>query len=268
MDKKAYRKQWCENRRLQGLCVRCGDPSYGKHDCDKCRENDKLLRAERKANGLCFTCGKPSVFGKKECQKCLDRQKLKMSKRRELHRTTNSCVTCGKPLDTVFTVCKVCLEAQRQHRHKKRSERRAQGICEDCGRNPSVASSDRKVGSLCEICYLKDTARTHFVSCKRWTELQDLFDKQSICPYTGIPLKLGVNTSLDHIIPKCHGGGEDIENLQWIYKSGSVDINLMKGGMTDKLFRKVVSHIFKTIQPNGQVILEQGDNDATSCHGI
>ena len=81
---------------------------------------------------------------------------------------------------------------------------------------------------MCLKHYLQFTAKTHLGSFKKYKELEILFQKQNgICPYTGKKLQLGIDTSIDHIIPKSRGGSKDISNLQWVYYKA----NFMKQDM-------------------------------------
>jgi 5-methylcytosine-specific restriction endonuclease McrA len=36
------------------------------------------------------------------------------------------------------------------------------------------------------------------------------------CALSGVPLVPGRNASLDHIVPRCHNGPNDLDNLQWV----------------------------------------------------
>lgn len=73
--------------------------------------------------------------------------------------------------------------------------------------------------------------------------MREKFDVQSICPYTGLSLVLGVNASLDHIIARSVGGSDDLNNLQWVYGSTDFDVNIMKGSSTEADFLKAISLI-------------------------
>jgi 5-methylcytosine-specific restriction endonuclease McrA len=65
------------------------------------------------------------------------------------------------------------------------------------------------------VCYLKDTAGRHLGSRRRWKELQELFERQGRrCALSGVPLTLGCDTEVDHIVPRSRGGANDITNLQ------------------------------------------------------
>jgi hypothetical protein len=128
--------------------------------------------------------------------------------------------------------------------------RREKGLCETCGQPPLIDRKNR-VCNTCEICYLKTIAKLHLGSAKLWQMLKILFEKQNICPYTGISLILGVNTSLDHIISLSTGGKPIIDNLQWVYfdRYGYFDVNRMKGALSHEEYKEAIKiqfeHLFK-----------------------
>lgn len=63
--------------------------------------------------------------------------------------------------------------------------------------------------------------------------LEALWERQGgQCPYTGEDLVPGVNASLDHIVSKHRGGGDDPTNLQWV----TMLVNSMKTSMTHDEF--------------------------------
>lgn len=66
--------------------------------------------------------------------------------------------------------------------------------------------------------------RTASVSRLPEANIKTKTSKNSRCPYTGIKLIPGVNASLDHIVPKCNGGSDELSNLQWVH----IWINKMK----------------------------------------
>lgn len=62
------------------------------------------------------------------------------------------------------------------------------------------------------------------------------------CALTGDILVPGNGASLDHIVPRSRGGGNDISNLRWV----TSDANTAKGALSDEAFlamcRRIVSH--------------------------
>jgi len=89
------------------------------------------------------------------------------------------------------------------------------------------------LSNCCEICTLKRTSTDNFGTVDYWQDLAKmLLSQEQKCPYSGISLKLGTNTSLDHKIPKSKGGANDLANVQWVH----VWINLMKAAKSEQLF--------------------------------
>ncbi len=75
-------------------------------------------------------------------------------------------------------------------------------------------------------------------------ELREIWRSQGpVCPITGDNLILGLNVSLDHIIPKEKGGIDSVTNLRFV----TVEANIMKWTMSDEdllaLCRKVVKQL-------------------------
>lgn len=69
-----------------------------------------------------------------------------------------------------------------------------------------------------------------------------LLDQQNRkCNLSGLPLEVET-FELDHIIPRCNGGSNTMENLQFLHR----DINRMKGRLSQDRFielcRAVVEH--------------------------
>jgi CRISPR/Cas system Type II protein with McrA/HNH and RuvC-like nuclease domain len=155
------------------------------------------------------------------------------------------CLFCTNAVYKKHTRCHKCLEKQCEQRKKREQRRIEAGECVTCG----AKSETHK----CSVCYLKNTSRFHFGSVKRYQELFELWESQSgICPYTGNELKLGVNTTLDHILPKSRDGTDDIENLQWVFCSEFVNVNTLKWDMTDKEFKGLIKTVYEhTAGANG-----------------
>jgi 5-methylcytosine-specific restriction endonuclease McrA len=59
------------------------------------------------------------------------------------------------------------------------------------------------------------------------------------CAYTNIPLQIGINASLDHIVPRSKGGSNDRSNLQWI----DIGINRLKLDKSDIEFRSLLKQL-------------------------
>lgn len=168
-----------------------------------------------KTRVLCKQCGKCSPINDKTiCEECLVKMTVRATKRRQGFKDTGLCQRCGKvPFATNKTMCRKCLDKYKEQSRKLATNRSNAGLCQICGEYPI-----RNASSICEICTLKVAAKNHLGSRKRYKELMTLFLKQNQrCPYTGMLLKIGTNTSLDHKIPKSKGGTNEIQNLQWVH---------------------------------------------------
>ena len=66
-----------------------------------------------------------------------------------------------------------------------------------------------------------------------------LIEKQKYrCALSGVELT-PETAVLDHIVPITEGGGDDIDNLQWVHE----EVNRMKGTMDNDQFIKTVKRI-------------------------
>lgn len=70
-------------------------------------------------------------------------------------------------------------------------------------------------------------------------QLLKLIERQEYrCALSGIELT-PETAALDHIVPISNGGGDNIENLQWVHE----EINRMKGTMDNKQFIQTVRKV-------------------------
>jgi 5-methylcytosine-specific restriction endonuclease McrA len=110
------------------------------------------------------------------------------------------------------------------------------GNCVLCGKL-AVRGTER-----CEEHYLKLISHKYLSSSKYWILLKELLIKQDyLCVYTGTKLIPGVNTSLDHIVPKSKGGGNVIGNFQWV----TIQVNFAKLNYTDEEFLSLIKSVYK-----------------------
>lgn len=237
-----------ETRLSSGLCITCGkNPSEkDKQRCAKCIKNSNEASANFAIRnlelGYCL-CNKnnPVVPGKTRCEKCLSREKQRYEKKKE----KGICYLCNKNNPVLGKLaCQSCSDRRSEWKKEKKKLRREQGVCERCGHQEIIINPDRI--SVCKKCILQRLSLEHLGTSKKWEELEQLFDKQNICPYTKIQLILGVNISIDHIIPKSRGGTNSIDNLQFVYY-GDFDVNRMKGDLTNDEFISAIRVIYRGI---------------------
>ena len=119
------------------------------------------------------------------------------------------------------------------------------GLCCSC-KEKRLDNSIR----YCEKHYLCGKSKDHFKTTKLWKELRDLLLSQDTkCALTGTPITLGLNDSLDHIIPTSNTGdkySKDFSNLRWVTRQ----VNTVKNNLTDSelidLLEQIKSHISKS----------------------
>lgn len=109
------RKQKREERKRQGLCIRCGKPATHGQLCDYHWNRKKELRKkassgreygqrfkERMAAGTCMYCGAPQVPGYKFCKDCLPK---KQKTARQMAQAKNNKMR--KEVDSQWKVAKL-----------------------------------------------------------------------------------------------------------------------------------------------------------------
>jgi len=121
--------------------------------------------------------------------------------------------------------CNDCRLMNSKGNKQKTQLLREQGLCITC-RCPS------QLTSRCPTCSLKGSLAKSKVQVPIAALKQLLVDQDNRCGYTGLPLELGKNASLDHIHPRAKGGSDDIQNLHWVESS----VNRMKGDKSHSEF--------------------------------
>lgn len=262
-------------KKAEGICIDCQQLAIsGQNLCANCNEKAhnryKKKYEQNKLNNICVRCGKrPPEKNKHMCEECLNYIGNHFKNTRIKRKKTGLCAECGQPA-IKNNLCEAHSKKriiQIRQNKEKRKLRRSAGLCENCG-NVNVLSRHIDKTIYCESCYLKTMSRKHFGTSFHWKDLKQLFEKNHICPYTGNNLKLGVNASLDHKIPKNAGGDNSLENLQFIYSDGDFDqngfhggfdVNIMKGTITDEKFRKVIKimydYIYNGLTENSEKII-------------
>lgn len=125
------------------------------------------------------------------------------------------CRDCPRPAKG--TRCATCAKAQKDRV-------KAQGKCQSCGGKKDTPAV------TCARCILRGVARKSLGDVSRWQEIGLLFACQDgRCAVTGAEITIGVNASLDHILPRNRGGTHEIDNLRWVH----VVFNRMKNDMLD-----------------------------------
>lgn len=174
---------------------------------------------------------KPENRAKKRARNLTTKQKRK---------ARGLCVNCGqRPALENRSYCSECKSLMVVNAQKRRAECVAQGRCWQCRKASILPNHNR----LCETCYFRVTAKQRLGGFKYWQVLKAKFDEQrGRCAYTGIPLILGVNASLDHIMPSLHYPHlrRDPNNIEWVSRA----VNEMKRDRTPDEFLSLIKSIF------------------------
>ena len=165
MSTSIYQKRFIEKRKLNKLCLKCGEPldREGTY-CVKCRKIITKQTTDRRKwyqeNGICPRCGKNNLFGdEKVCLECnaksyetsmKSREKLGKEHYNNVHKEwakkeykkraeSGICTRCGKRnADNGYKTCGICRSKSREYRRKKdynielRSDRYKKELCYFC----------------------------------------------------------------------------------------------------------------------------------------
>ena len=104
-----------------------------------------------------------------------------------------------------------------------RNRKRNSGLCVRCGKNEPF----QETGKICWTCTIKTMAQKHLGAKERFEELEKLLNEQGHkCAYSGRPLEIGINASIEHVAPKSKHPlkAKDLDNLKWV----DLSINKMK----------------------------------------
>jgi hypothetical protein len=135
-------------------------------------------------------------------------------------------------------MCQDCLNRVNEQGKKRRQKLSKNGLCVSCKEKeylPCFVNEKTKTYKRCQTCYLKNISTRYFGFPDYYQELLDMLEKQNFrCAYSGETIVLGVNDSLDHIIPR-HRYPQKvryIKNVHWTTR----DINKMKNGLDESRF--------------------------------
>jgi len=194
---------------------------------------------DKKERGLCVNCGGTKTTAKLLCEPCSEKSRQWKKDRRDIRLEKRMCQECGSPdLLRGRTRCAPCFEKTLCAATRCRRRKLEAKLCRECGKVPHISGSQ-----VCADCYFKRTAYQRLGNPALWEGLkQKLADQDFRCPYSGEHLVVGVNTSLDHMLPISlfPERSGDIDNTVWTTRC----INKMKGTMSRNEFLSAVRAVY------------------------
>jgi 5-methylcytosine-specific restriction endonuclease McrA len=163
-------------------------------------------------------------------------------------RALGLCLECINPVTEGHSRCGKCLARRLEQNRRKKEDAIEKGICAACLTQQALPNS-----RICEVCYFKNTARTHLGTGRVWKLLKDKFvEQKGRCALTGFPMTLGVNAELDHIMPVAKGGERNLKNTQWVLRV----VNRMKRDLPESEFFIFIEALYKHMKQRREAELE------------
>lgn len=244
-------------RKEKKQCHSCGADSNGKYHCEMCRKSHNTRnnnrRKSRKATGLCTGCGKGAEPCMRMCESCQTKERTRRRIRTSTRRKDGRCSlgSCSNPKMSNQDLCASCSVTVRDNSRKRSASLVKRGLCASCGHEPHMSiygdSRPDVMTRQCQTCYLKLSSCNRFGSIKHWKALLSILESQEYrCAYTGDKLVLGVNDSIDHILPRSRYPDLTLEisNIQWTTRV----VNTMKLNLLDCEFLSVIEKIAKHLR--------------------
>ena len=235
-------------------CHSCRADSDGKFLCATCRKaynkRSQNRRKARKALGLCTECGRKAEPDMRMCESCQTKNRTKLRERKSARHQNGRCAlgSCSKDRLPDQRLCESCSSAAREYTRQRSESLVEQGLCASCGQEPHMLiygdSRPDVMVRKCKTCYLKLASCVRFGSIKYWESLLVVLEAQKYrCAYTGEQLVLGVNDSIDHVLPRSRYPDLtlDMSNIQWTTRI----INTMKLNLLDCEFLAVIEKVAK-----------------------
>ena len=148
-------------------------------------------------------------------------------------------IKCQRHKKTSGSKIQAEISACNAHRNKKRREHIENGLCVNC-KELALENVLR-----CLKCTLKALAGNLWNDRGKWQDLLALYEAQNRrCPYSGRENIFGLNTTLDHKIPRSKSGTNDISNLQFIVAG----LNSCKGILSEQEFIALINDTYHHLQ--------------------
>ncbi len=197
----------------------------------------RKIQQDRINKGLCKNCGQPrSGTAKVYCSNCIKKAKPLIDARRRKLREAGLREDCGDETKGNRVHCEICLFKQRTTKTAWQ-KRVPHGFCTICGKRkclPELVNAKLHM-KRCQECYLRHASAVQLGTSKYWTTLLIKLEQQQwCCTYSGDEIVLGVNDSMDHIIPKSKKPNlaKDPSNIQWVTRV----VNRIKSNLTHSEF--------------------------------
>lgn len=187
------------------------------------------LQNRRIKAGQCPLCAKAWAGSTRWCLDCRKKYADFRKKYRDERRVLGLCSDCGKRVGVGKFRCDNCRAKVNRATSSLAIRRRKNGVCMWCGDKEVMCDKYK----LCEECWFKRASLRVVGNFSLGKKLHKLYLSQDgRCFYTGVALKLGINTSLDHQNPRTRKGSHNIRNFRWV----SVIVNRIKQNLTHKEF--------------------------------
>lgn len=160
---------------------------------------------------------------------------------------------CSKPARPGKINCEPCGDRSVTNGKFRKETWAKNGICTNCGKNPSLPAMIGKRYPFCERCYFKKTSIDCLKTAKHAGLIgQKLRDQNYRCAYTGEKIILGLNDSLDHILPisKFPELRSDPANVEWVTRK----VNCMKWDSTREEFIATAYAVVRHYESQFQLI--------------
>jgi hypothetical protein len=200
--------------------------------CTSCKEEKSLEnfapQSDRR-DGLtshCITCRK-------------ERARANEKKRYADDVAAGKCVHCRTEDAVAATgACATCTAGRSGYHGRLRRDRIERGVCYACNERPPFAAH------VCRECWFKRIASDTLGDSTAGPMLDALWDEQQgRCAMTGVPLEPGDRrVSLDHVVPRARGGGNERGNLRWV----TYAVNRAKSSLLDDEFVEMCRRVVET----------------------